>query len=178
MPAARAVWAWEVEILAFHATDGCSNGLTEAVNLLIKKVKRVGYGFRNFTNIGCGWCSTAASPGRLTRPRACEGAPAFRGMEPVIPAADITVTATRCRRQRRAKHGCRASEPPANASWGHEEGPHVRGPLITLGLRRQLPALRGSSDDARRSRRRRDGQRPSAGALKNVATNTVTPRCR
>jgi transposase len=47
---ARTVRAWEVEILAFHATNGCSNGLTEAVNLLIKKVKRVGHGFRNFAN--------------------------------------------------------------------------------------------------------------------------------
>jgi transposase len=47
---ARTVRAWEVEILAFHATNGCSNGLTEAVNLLIKKIKRVGHGFRNFAN--------------------------------------------------------------------------------------------------------------------------------
>jgi transposase len=47
---ARTVRAWETEILAFHATDGCSNGPTEAMNLLIKKVKRVGHGFRNFTN--------------------------------------------------------------------------------------------------------------------------------
>jgi transposase len=47
---ARTVRAWEAEILAFHATEGCSNGPTEAVNLLIKKVKRVGHGFRNFTN--------------------------------------------------------------------------------------------------------------------------------
>jgi transposase len=47
---ARTVRAWEAEILAFHATDGCSNGPTEAVNLLIKKVKRVGHGFRNFAN--------------------------------------------------------------------------------------------------------------------------------
>jgi transposase len=46
----RTVRAWEAEILAFHATDGCSNGPTEAVNLLIKKVKRVGHGFRSFTN--------------------------------------------------------------------------------------------------------------------------------
>ena len=38
------------EILAFHATDGCSNGPTEAINLLVKKVKRVGHGFRNFAN--------------------------------------------------------------------------------------------------------------------------------
>jgi transposase len=47
---AHTVRAWEAEILAFHATDGCSNGPTEAINLLIKKVKRVGHGFRNFAN--------------------------------------------------------------------------------------------------------------------------------
>jgi len=42
--------AWHTEILAWHATNGCSNGPTEAVNLLIKKVKRVGHGFRNYAN--------------------------------------------------------------------------------------------------------------------------------
>jgi transposase len=47
---ARTVRAWEAEILAFHSTMGCSNGPTEAVNLLIKKVKRIGHGFRNFAN--------------------------------------------------------------------------------------------------------------------------------
>jgi transposase len=47
---ARTVGAWQAEILAWHATDGCSNGPTEAVNLLVKKVKRVGHGFRNFAN--------------------------------------------------------------------------------------------------------------------------------
>jgi transposase len=47
---ARTVRAWEAEILAFHATGGCSNGPTEAVDLLVKKVKRVGHGFRNFAN--------------------------------------------------------------------------------------------------------------------------------
>jgi transposase len=47
---ARTVRAWEAEILAFHTTSGCSNGPTEAMNLLIKKVKRVGHGFRNFAN--------------------------------------------------------------------------------------------------------------------------------
>jgi transposase len=47
---ARTVRAWEAEILAFHSTKGCSNGPTEAVNLLLKKVKRVGHGFRNFAN--------------------------------------------------------------------------------------------------------------------------------
>jgi transposase len=47
---AGTVRAWETEILAWHLTGGCSNGPTEAVNLLIKKVKRVGHGFRNFAN--------------------------------------------------------------------------------------------------------------------------------
>src|SRR5215213_6855817 len=47
---ARTVRAWEAEVLAFHTTDGCSNGPTEAMNLRIKKVKRVGHGFRNCTN--------------------------------------------------------------------------------------------------------------------------------
>jgi transposase len=47
---ARTVRAWEAEILAFHSTGGCSNGPTKAVNLLIKKVKRVGHGVRNFDN--------------------------------------------------------------------------------------------------------------------------------
>jgi transposase len=47
---ARTVHAWQTEILAWHLTAGCSNGATEAINLLIKKVKRVGHGFRNFAN--------------------------------------------------------------------------------------------------------------------------------
>jgi len=47
---ARTVRAWEAEMLAWHATDGCSNGPTEAVNLLTGKVERVGHGFRNFAN--------------------------------------------------------------------------------------------------------------------------------
>jgi transposase len=50
MRLARTVEAWEAEILAWHATDGCSNGPTEGVNLLVKKVKRVGHGFRSFAN--------------------------------------------------------------------------------------------------------------------------------
>ena len=45
---ARTVRVWEAEIVAWHATGGCSNGPTEAVNLLIKKVKRVGHGLHNF----------------------------------------------------------------------------------------------------------------------------------
>jgi transposase len=65
------VRAWEAEILAFHTTNGCSNGLTEAINLLIKKVKRVGHGFRKELVSGSNpeWCAAPptaalrASPG-------------------------------------------------------------------------------------------------------------------
>jgi Transposase len=72
----RTVRAWEAEILAFHITGGCSNGSTEAVNLLIKKVKRVGHGFRNFTNYRLRLrlllhCGVAWRP---TGPQACEPA--------------------------------------------------------------------------------------------------------
>ena len=47
---AATVRRWENEILAWHTTGGASNGPTEAVNLLIKKIKRTGHGFRNFDN--------------------------------------------------------------------------------------------------------------------------------
>jgi len=43
------VRSWEYEILAYHST-GQSNGPTEAVNLLIEKVRRISHGFRNFEN--------------------------------------------------------------------------------------------------------------------------------
>lgn len=41
---------WEREMLAWHRTGGASNGPTEAVNLAIKHIKRVGRGFTNFDN--------------------------------------------------------------------------------------------------------------------------------
>jgi hypothetical protein len=47
---ARTVRAWQAENLAFHATDGCSNGPTETINLLVRKVKRVGHSVRDFVN--------------------------------------------------------------------------------------------------------------------------------
>jgi transposase len=54
---------WRSQILAWHTT-GASNGPAEAMNLLIKKIKRVGHGFRRFANYrlrvllytgGCNW---------------------------------------------------------------------------------------------------------------------------
>ncbi|PZS24622.1 MAG: hypothetical protein DLM58_24350 [Pseudonocardiales bacterium] len=47
---ARTIDAWRGELLAYFDTGGVSNGPTEAMNSLIKKVKRVGHGFRNFDN--------------------------------------------------------------------------------------------------------------------------------
>ncbi len=38
------------DLLDPHRAARRSNGSTEAVNALIKKVKRVGHGFRNLTN--------------------------------------------------------------------------------------------------------------------------------
>ena len=46
---ARTSLRWRTEILAHHRT-GASNGPTEAVNLIVKKVLRVAHGFRNFEN--------------------------------------------------------------------------------------------------------------------------------
>jgi len=40
----------EAPILAWHTTGGASSARAEATNLLIKKIKRVGHGFRNFDN--------------------------------------------------------------------------------------------------------------------------------
>lgn len=45
----RTLARWRTEILAHHTT-GASNGPTEGLNLLIKKVKRAGHGFRSFSN--------------------------------------------------------------------------------------------------------------------------------
>lgn len=41
---------WTDELLAFHTTNGASNGPAEAVNLLIENARRAGYGFRNLNN--------------------------------------------------------------------------------------------------------------------------------
>jgi Transposase len=35
-------------VLAYFDTSGVSNGGTEAINLIIEKVRRLAYGFKNF----------------------------------------------------------------------------------------------------------------------------------
>jgi hypothetical protein len=42
--------AWRAELLAYFDIGGMPNRPTEAINLLIKKIKRAGHGFRNFDN--------------------------------------------------------------------------------------------------------------------------------
>jgi transposase len=46
----RTIAAWQDQLLAYFTTGGVSNGPTEAVNLLVKRIKRAGFGFRNFAN--------------------------------------------------------------------------------------------------------------------------------
>ncbi|MDQ6783156.1 MAG: ISL3 family transposase [Actinomycetota bacterium] len=73
---AKTMTKWRTEILAHHST-GASNGPTEAVNLLIKKVLRVAHGFRNLGNyrlrllLHCGvrWQTHAATRIRGRSPR-------------------------------------------------------------------------------------------------------------
>ncbi len=73
---AKTMSKWRREILAHHRS-GASNGPTEAVNLVIKKVLRVAHGFRNLENyrlrllLHCGvmWQTPAATRIRGRAPR-------------------------------------------------------------------------------------------------------------
>jgi len=68
---ATTVDRWRNEILAYHTTGGASNGPTEAVNLIIEKIRRIGHGYRNFANyrrrllLGCGITWTTLQPRRI-----------------------------------------------------------------------------------------------------------------
>lgn len=72
----RTVRRWQPQVLAWHTT-ALTNGPTEAVNLLVKKVKRVGHGFRNFDNyrlrllLHCGvqWQTPRTASMRARHPR-------------------------------------------------------------------------------------------------------------
>jgi transposase len=77
---ARTIDSWRAELLAYFDTAGVSNGPTEAINLLIKKIKRVsGTDSATSTTIGSASCCTAASTGTLcTPPRSEIGYHAWR----------------------------------------------------------------------------------------------------
>ncbi len=44
----RTLKAWRQQVLAYFDTHGVSNGGTEAINLIIEKVRRLAHGFRDF----------------------------------------------------------------------------------------------------------------------------------
>ena len=44
----RTLRAWRAQILAYFDTHGVSNGDTEAINLMIEKVRRLAHGFKDF----------------------------------------------------------------------------------------------------------------------------------
>jgi transposase len=62
----RTISAWEQQLLAYFTTGGVSNGPTEAVNLLVKRIKRVSDSATSTTTGSTSSC-TAASPGTLTK---------------------------------------------------------------------------------------------------------------
>ena len=44
----RTLRAWKAQILAYFDTHRVSNGGTEAINLIIEKVRRLAHGFKDF----------------------------------------------------------------------------------------------------------------------------------
>jgi len=44
----RTLKAWRQQVLAYFDTSGVSNGDTEAINLIIEKVRRLTHGFKDF----------------------------------------------------------------------------------------------------------------------------------
>ncbi len=71
----RTLQRWRTEILAHHHT-GASNGPTEGLNLLVKKVKRCGHGFKRFQHyrlrvlLHCGGIDWKTPAPPTLRPRA------------------------------------------------------------------------------------------------------------
>ncbi len=68
---ARTIDSWREELLAYFDTGGVSNGPAEAMNALIKKIKRVGHGYRNLDNyrlrllLHCGVTWHTPQPARI-----------------------------------------------------------------------------------------------------------------
>ena len=73
----RTLAAWRREYLAYFDTNRASNGPTEAVNLLIEKIRRIGHGYRRFDHyrlrllLHCGikWPTVLTPRIRRRRPR-------------------------------------------------------------------------------------------------------------
>ena len=115
---ARTALRWRTQILAYHLT-GASNGRTEAVNLVVKKVQRVAHGFRNFANyrlrvlLHC-----CVSNGDSAPPHDSEAAP---------PAWWRRARYVRAEGRARSPNALRAQRPASTAALGD-----VAAPLSTL----------------------------------------------
>jgi hypothetical protein len=86
----RTISAWEDQLLAYFRTGGVSNGPTEAVNLLVKRIKRAGF-----------------------------NRPSPPGQAPTVVALGDGVRRSRCRWRLAMTRACRAtspSQPRASAS--------------------------------------------------------------
>jgi hypothetical protein len=82
---ARTIDSWRHELLAYFDTDRISNGPTGAINLLIKKIKRVSdTDSATSTTTGCAYCCTAASNGTLPPPHRSEPPTTLHCVEPVF----------------------------------------------------------------------------------------------
>jgi transposase len=71
----RTLRTWRTEYLAYFDTNRASNGPTEAVNLLIEKIRRIGHGYRRFDHyrlrllLHCGIEWPTLEPPRIRRRR-------------------------------------------------------------------------------------------------------------
>ncbi len=65
----RTLRAWRPQVLAYFTTNGVSNGGTEAINGIIEKTRRLGHGYRNFTNYRLRLLLAAGGHRRYRRPR-------------------------------------------------------------------------------------------------------------
>jgi hypothetical protein len=76
------------QVLAYFDTGGVSNGGTEAINLIIEKIRRLAHGFRDFDHYRLRICSppqtTAPTGTALTMPNSED--PQSRNATPVINA--------------------------------------------------------------------------------------------
>ncbi|GIU90352.1 MAG: hypothetical protein KatS3mg010_1451 [Acidimicrobiia bacterium] len=171
---ARTIRAWETEVLAFHTT-GRSNGPTEGINLLIKKVKRVGHGFRNFANyrlrlvLHCGveWHTAPTARVRGRQPRFIARA----AIAPPGSGAAIPEGVARPRGVGKSRVRSRPSCPRASArrSASHSEAAN---PVRHAGPTR----VPGSTGHGARAHRRRSRRRADRGPRHARSTQTTRPR--
>jgi transposase len=89
----RTLRAWKAQVLAYFDTSGVSNGGTEAINLIIEKVRRLAHGFTDFDHY------------RLRIMLAADGRRSYRArpapcLNPKTPQSGLSREAMKLRRSR------------------------------------------------------------------------------